>query len=149
MAHDHSSPIDSAGDYNKNLEDDEENNQDETGQEEESPAVKDADGSPGCAPERAASQRRRPEQMPPLVIQNAILQSLQKCANHTCTLKSLTSRVLKELGVTTRGNPRLEFEKRVMRNVGALKRKGLIKEYKAKNKRIRLLAAAQETNLFE
>jgi len=39
-----------------------------------------------------------------------------------------------------RGNPRLEFEKRVMRNLGALKRKGLVEEYKAKNRRIRLLA---------
>ncbi|MDN3510104.1 MAG: hypothetical protein QY310_08460 [Candidatus Jettenia sp. CY-1] len=47
--------------------------------------------------------------------------------------------VLKELGVRTRGNPRLEFEKRVMRNLGVLKRKGLVEEYKAKNKRVRLL----------
>ncbi len=47
--------------------------------------------------------------------------------------------VLKELGVRTRGNPRLEFEKRVMRNLGVLKRKGLVEEYKAKNKRVRFL----------
>ena len=87
--------------------------------------------------------------MPPLDIQNAIVQVLQKCPNHTCTLKSLTSRVLKELGVLTRGNPRLEFEKRVMRNLGALKRKGLIEEYKAKNRRVRLLASPQESLLFQ
>jgi very-short-patch-repair endonuclease len=94
------------------------------------------------------SKRRRPEDLPPLDIQDAIVQVLQKCPGHTCTLKSLTSRVSKELGVLTRGNPRLEFEKRVMRNLGALKRKGLIEEYKAKNKRVRLLALRQENLLF-
>ncbi len=86
------------------------------------------------------ARSRRPEERSPIDIQNAIVTSLKKCPNHSCTLKSLTSRVLKELGVRTRGNPRLEFEKRVMRNLGTLKRKGLIEEYKAKNKRIRLLA---------
>ncbi len=86
------------------------------------------------------ARSRRPEERSPIDIQNAIVNSLKKCPNHSCTLKSLTSRVLKELGVRTRGNSRLEFEKRVMRNLGTLKRKDLAEEYKAKNKRIRLLA---------
>ena len=90
--------------------------------------------------EYTRSRRRSPEEMPPFDIQNAILRSLKKCPNYSCTLKSLTSRVLRELGVLTRGNPRLEFEKRVMRNLGALKRKGFVEDYKAKNKRIRLLS---------
>jgi hypothetical protein len=85
------------------------------------------------------SHRSRPEEMHPLDIQNAILQCIQKCPNHSCTLKSLTSRVLKELEMSTRGNPRLEFEKRVMRNLGALKRKQIVEEYKSKNKRVRIL----------
>lgn len=110
---------------------------DEEEREEESPSAENAEGRLDRVLEYIRSHRRRPEEMPPLDIQNAILHSLQKCANHSCTLKSLTSRVLKELGVLTRGNPRLEFEKRVMRNLGALKRKGLVEEYKAKNKRIR------------
>lgn len=108
--------------------------------EEESDSAESAEGRLDRALEYARSHRRRPEEMPPLDIQNAILQSLQKCPNHSCTLKSLTSRVLKQLGVLTRGNPRLEFEKRVMRNLGALKRKGVAEEYKAKNRRIRLLS---------
>lgn len=108
--------------------------------EEESPSAKNAGGRLDRALEYARSRIRGSEAMPPLDIQNAILQSIQKCPNHSCTMKSLTSRTLKELGVLTRGNPRLEFEKRVMRNLGALKRKGLVEEYKAKNKRIRLLA---------
>lgn len=54
--------------------------------------------------------------------------------------------MLKELGVLTRGNPRLEFEKRVMRNLGALKRKGAAEEYKAKNRRVRLLSEEENPN---
>lgn len=116
-----------------------EEDQDED-QKGESSSVGDLDGRLDRALEFAQSRSRRPEERSPIDIQNAIVNSLKKCPNHSCTLKSLTSRVLKELGVRTRGNPRLEFEKRVMRNLGALKRKGLVEEYKAKNKRIRLLA---------
>ncbi len=72
-------------------------------------------------------------------IQNAIIDSLHKCPNRTCTLKSMTSRVLKELQIITRGNPRTEFEKRVMRNLSILEDKEIIERYKAKNRRIRLL----------
>lgn len=126
--------------YRENLEDDAEGDEGEEEREEESPSAENAGGRLDRVLEHARLHSRGPEAMPPLDIQNAILQSLQKCPNHSCTLKSLTSRALKELGVLTRGNPRLEFEKRVMRNLGALKRKGLVEEYKAKNKRIRLLA---------
>jgi hypothetical protein len=108
-------------------------------EEETSTSEKTVEGRLDRALEFARSHKRRPEDMPPQDIQTAILKSLQKCPNHSCTLKSLTSRVLKQLGVLTRGNPRLEFEKRVMRNLGALKRKGIAEEYKAKNRRVRLL----------
>jgi very-short-patch-repair endonuclease len=129
------------------LEDDTEVDEDE--EEQESQSTENAGGRLNRVLGHTRSHRRRPEEMPPLHIQNAILQSLQKCPNHSCTLKSLTSRVLKELGVSTRGNPRLEFEKRVLRNLGALKRKEFIEEYKAKNKRIRLLVSPQGTMLFQ
>ncbi|MEW5923119.1 MAG: AAA domain-containing protein [Candidatus Zixiibacteriota bacterium] len=88
----------------------------------------------------ARNQRhRRIDEISASEIQNAILESLRKCPNHSCTLQSLTSRVLRELGVLTRGNPRLEFEKRVLRNLGNLERKEIIEKYRAKNRRIRLL----------
>jgi hypothetical protein len=116
---------------------------------EELPATEKTDGRLDRALEFARSQRRRSEDLPPLDIQNAIVQVLQKSPNHTCTLKSLTSRVLKQLGVITRGNPRLAFEKRVMRNLGALKRKELVEEYKAKNKRIRLVVSHRGSLLFQ
>jgi very-short-patch-repair endonuclease len=82
---------------------------------------------------------RRPEDVTAAEIQEAILRALGKCPNQSCTIQSMTSRVLKDLGILTRGNPRIEFEGRVMRSLGILERKGLIEKYKAKNRRIRLL----------
>jgi very-short-patch-repair endonuclease len=92
---------------------------------------------------------RRPDEVTSFDIQDAILECLERCPNRSCMLKSLPSRVLKRLSVLTRGNPRLEFTKRVMRGVGALKRKGFVEEYKAKNRRIRLLVSGQGRTLFE
>lgn len=126
--------------YRDGFEDDAEVDAGVEEREEESPLAVNTDIRLDRALEYARSYRRRPEEIPPLYIQNAIVQSLQQCPNYSCTLQSLASRVLKELGVLTHGNPRLEFEKRLMRNLGALKRKGLVEEYRAKNRRIRLLA---------
>jgi len=82
---------------------------------------------------------RRAEEIAAVEIQDAILSALSKCPNQSCTLHSVTSRVLKEVGVLTRGNPRLEFERRVMRSVDSLEKRGRIEKYKAKNRRIRLI----------
>jgi len=86
--------------------------------------------------------------MPSISIQNGIVRFLEKCPNRSCTLKSLTTRVLRELEVRTRGNPRLEFEKRVMRGLEVLKRKELVEEYKSKNRRIRLVDNYEKSLLF-
>lgn len=72
-------------------------------------------------------------------IQNAVIAVLHGCPNRTCTLKSLTSRVLSHLSIRTRGKPRNNFESCLMRNVDAMKQKGLVEEYESKNKRLRLL----------
>ncbi len=82
---------------------------------------------------------RHPQEISSNEIKEAICRSLEKRPNHTCKLDSLTTIVLKELGVITRGNPRMEFEKRVMRCLGALEESERIEKYKAKNRRIRLL----------
>ena len=124
---------DIAEDSIKNFENDAEEH------EEEIPSVDQTEGRLDRVLEYVRLHRSRPEEMHPLDIQNAIIQCIQKCPNHSCTLKSLTSRVLKELEMSTRGNPRLEFEKRVIRNLGALKRKQIVEEYKSKNKRVRIL----------
>ncbi|MCF6157725.1 MAG: DUF559 domain-containing protein [wastewater metagenome] len=82
---------------------------------------------------------RRAKEISAEEIQVAILQALSKCPNQSCTLHSLTSRVLKELGVLTRGNPRVEFERRVMQSVSVLEECERIEKYKAKNERVRLV----------
>lgn len=95
--------------------------------------------------------KRPPKTIPAGAMRNAIIAALEKCPHNTCTVKSITSRVLKELGIITRGNPRLEFEKRVKRHIGVLSQEGLIEEYKSKNKRLRLLKNAGRngpSNLF-
>jgi very-short-patch-repair endonuclease len=81
---------------------------------------------------------RRAEAITAAEIQHAILQALSGCPNMSCTEKSLTSRVLREVGVLTRGTPRLDFEKRVMRSLAVLERRGIVERYRAKNKRVRL-----------
>ena len=82
---------------------------------------------------------RRAEEITVAEIHEAIVAALAKCPNQSCTLQSLTSRVLKEVGVLTRGNPRIEFERRVMRSLGALEKQESIERYRAKNKRVRLV----------
>lgn len=83
---------------------------------------------------------RRPDEITSSEIQDAILRVLSSCPNQSCTIHSLASRVLKEVGVLTRGKPREEFEKRTMRNVSILEKHGSIETYKAKNRRLRLLS---------
>jgi very-short-patch-repair endonuclease len=71
-------------------------------------------------------------------IQQTILNILADCPNQSCTVDSITKRVLKELGIITRGKPRLEFEKKVSKSIGVLIRKNKVEKYKSKNERIRL-----------
>jgi len=93
---------------------------------------KDGEGSP-------RSSGRRAEDVTAREIQNAIIRALSKRPNQSCTVHSLTSRVLKEVGILTRGNPRKIFERRVMNAVRVLEESGRVELYRAKNKRIRLL----------
>jgi len=71
-------------------------------------------------------------------LQKTVIKVLKNNPNNSIAVKSLTSAVLKELDIRTRGAPRLELDKRIRRSVGLLKRQGIVKEYKAKNVRIRL-----------
>ncbi len=108
-----------------------------------------ADEQTGGPPGQARKERGpQPEALSARAIQQAIIAALEKCPNNTCTAKSITGRALRELGVVTRGNPRAEFEKRVKRNVGVLRGKGVLEEYKAKNKRLRLLAKPRQSSLL-
>ena len=87
--------------------------------------------------------KRRAEDVDSSEIQDAIIKSLKKCPNQTCTLSSLTKRVLKEIGIRTRGIPRDKFDKRTMQSACILEENGRIEFYKATNQRIRLTKLAQ------
>lgn len=82
---------------------------------------------------------RRAEEITASEIQDAILQALSKRPNQSCTLDSLTARVLKEVDASTRGKPREKFERRTIQSVNLLERGGRIETYKAKNQRLRLV----------
>ncbi|WP_051961977.1 AAA domain-containing protein [Methylobacter sp. BBA5.1] len=84
------------------------------------------------------TQGHRLEMIDSPEIQQVILKVLSECPNQSCTVDSLATRVLKELGIITRGNPRLEFEKKVNKCLGILQRKDKIMKYKAKNWRVKL-----------
>jgi len=100
--------------------------------DDEPPLSSDSEGA-------AALSRRRPEEIASSEIQDAIVRVLSQCPNQSCTEKSLPARVLRDLRILTRGNPRLEFSKRVMRSVNALEKLSVVERYQAKNKRIRLI----------
>jgi len=82
---------------------------------------------------------RRTDEVSMQEIKDTILNVLSKCPNQTSTLDSMTARVLKELRILTRGNPRKEFEKKLLRCIGVLERDENIEQYKSKNKRLRLM----------
>jgi very-short-patch-repair endonuclease len=88
--------------------------------------------------ETMAGSGRRPDDVPAAEVQEMIVKALAKCPNMSCTEHSITSRVLKELGILTRGKPYADFERRVMRSVAVLAMRGQLERYKAKNKRLRL-----------
>ena len=91
-----------------------------------------------AAPARQASTKKRDFSARDL--QTAILKVLESRPNQSIATKSLTQAVCKQLSVITRGQPRMELDKRIRRSLGILKRKGLVQEYKAKNVRVRLVA---------
>lgn len=102
--------------------------------------VDDESGSSNDSETNFSPSGRRAEEITPTEMQDAILRVLSRCPNQSCTLHSLTSRVLKEVGVLTRGKPREEFERRTMRSVSILEKRGRIETYKAKNRRLRLVS---------
>jgi len=89
------------------------------------------------------AQGHRTEAVTVEEIQRAIVEALSKCPNRSCTLDSLTTRVLKELGLLTRGKPREAFNKRTLRCARALEDAGRVEIYRAKNRRVRLVGPAE------
>lgn len=114
-------------------------NESDSDETEENDAECDNSDSSSRGKAEHSHSNRRPEEISLADISDAIVRALELCPNYSCTLHSLTGRVLKEVGVLTRGKPWLKFEKRVMRMVNSLDDKEMIEKYKAKNERVRLI----------
>ncbi len=134
-----------SGEQNGNGHESDENSDDEVEEDDNEEDVLESSSDSGTP---NTQSRRHPEEVSSQEISEAIIRALRKRPNNSCTLHSLTGRVLKEVGVLTRGNPRAKFEKRVRRMVRSLCEKDQIEEYKAKNKRVRLLESSYQESLF-
>jgi len=72
-------------------------------------------------------------------ISSTIPKLLQQCPNNSCTVKSVSTRVLKDYGIITRGKPRSHFRRRVNTCLKNLEYLEQIERYRSKNERIRLI----------
>lgn len=72
-------------------------------------------------------------------LENSVVNILLNSPNNTCMIDGVSTKILKELEVRTRGNPRKQFDKKVKQAISSLARKGKIYKYKAKNERIGLV----------
>jgi very-short-patch-repair endonuclease len=78
--------------------------------------------------------------MKPSRLRDVIVDVLRRRPNRSCQKEALTAFVLKALEIVTRGEPRKQFERKVIQAVGYLKTNGVIREYKTpKNIRIKLV----------
>ncbi len=88
--------------------------------------------------EKEPVQKVDKRNLSPAEIQTSILGILSNRPNNSIAVKSITTEVLKAQGIVTRGVPRRELDKKIMRSLSVLKRQKKIEEYKAKNNRVRL-----------
>jgi hypothetical protein len=71
-------------------------------------------------------------------IQGLIIGILTKRPAHSIKKDNLSTQILRYLGIDIRREARKKFESRVLKVVEILKEKGIIKEYKSKNVRLKL-----------
>jgi superfamily I DNA and/or RNA helicase/very-short-patch-repair endonuclease len=67
------------------------------------------------------------------------IETLKTRPNYSCKKDSLTTLILKHIGVQSRGKPRHILDLKVMRVLTQMEEDGLIKIYKSKNVRVRLV----------
>ncbi len=79
-------------------------------------------------------------------LQKAIIRILQDKPNNSIAVKSLLQAVCKLLAIRVRGAKRDRLRIRINWGVATLKRKGIVKEYRATNIRIKLLDPATPAN---
>jgi hypothetical protein len=72
-------------------------------------------------------------------LQSLIVDTVSECKNGSCTRDSLPTRLLKFMGIISRGEPRQQFVDRVEKELAKLIDDNKIQPYKAKNKRLRVV----------
>jgi very-short-patch-repair endonuclease len=83
-------------------------------------------------------RKKTAHDLTPAEIQCDILTILSGRPNNSIAVKSIASEVCRKEGIITRGAPRKDLEKKIMRSLGVLNRQNKVKQYKAKNVRVRL-----------
>lgn len=71
-------------------------------------------------------------------LRTLIVTVLEQRPNNSVKRDDLAKEVLREIGVRTSGQPRLDFERKLLRQVHNLSDQNVIEEYRSKNRRIRL-----------
>lgn len=74
----------------------------------------------------------------PSELRVAMILTLLKCPNHACATKHFPAKILHLLKVRTNRSPKEEFSDKVKKQVNWLATKGIIKNYKSTNDRVKL-----------
>lgn len=82
--------------------------------------------------------------LPNKVLGETIISILSERPNNSCKKEQVTTFVCQFYGVITRGKPRLKVQNKVNSTITQLRKKKLVREYKAKNIRIQLLQAGKD-----
>ena len=77
--------------------------------------------------------------IPIMELESLVIKILFNSPNNTCIEENITTRILKDLSINTRGTPRNQFEKKVNKAIRNLIIAGRVYQYKSKNKRIGLV----------
>ncbi len=88
--------------------------------------------------------------MKPSQLREEIIDVLKKRPNNSCVKDALTGLVLKQLGILSRGKPREQFGRKINQVLNYMENRKIIKTYKAKNVRIRLVKTVhQQADIFQ
>jgi very-short-patch-repair endonuclease len=73
-------------------------------------------------------------------LQAAIIAALKDRPNYSCVKDALSGFVLKHMGIRSRGKPRQQFSRKVSLSVKHLENDGVLKVYRSKNVRVKLIS---------
>lgn len=74
----------------------------------------------------------------PAELSHLIIEAIKSRPNHSCVRSALTTIILRNCHLKTRGGPRKQFQRKVESRVAAMIREGQLVAYKSKNERLKL-----------